>query len=63
LPERILRNCPRPHDPVTIKSIEVAGDTQRGQSLIVWVIAEGLSCPRGVDTYLMGSSDLQAPLQ
>ena len=39
-----------------------AGDMQRGQSLIVWAIAEGRSCARGVDTYLMGSSDLPAPL-
>jgi glutamate synthase (NADPH/NADH) small chain len=38
------------------------GDMQRGQSLIVWAIAEGRSCARGVDTYLMGTSDLPAPL-
>jgi glutamate synthase (NADPH/NADH) small chain len=38
------------------------GDMQRGQSLIVWAIAEGRSCARGVDTYLMGKSDLPAPL-
>jgi glutamate synthase (NADPH/NADH) small chain len=35
---------------------------QRGQSLIVWAIAEGRSCARGVDAYLMGSSHLPAPL-
>ena len=40
-----------------------AGDMQRGRSLIVWAIAEGRSCARGVDTYLMGTSDLPAPLQ
>ncbi len=39
-----------------------AGDMQRGQSLIVWAIAEGRSCARGVDMYLMGESDLPAPL-
>jgi glutamate synthase (NADPH/NADH) small chain len=39
-----------------------AGDMQRGQSLIVWAIAEGRSCARGVDVYLMGSSHLPAPL-
>jgi len=39
-----------------------AGDMQRGQSLIVWAIAEGRSCARGVDTYLMGASELPAPL-
>jgi glutamate synthase (NADPH/NADH) small chain len=38
------------------------GDMQRGQSLIVWAIAEGRSCARGVDTFLMGRSDLPAPL-
>jgi glutamate synthase (NADPH/NADH) small chain len=38
------------------------GDMQRGQSLIVWAIAEGRSCARGVDRYLMGRSDLPAPL-
>ena len=38
------------------------GDMQRGQSLIVWAIAEGRSAARGVDTYLMGASDLPAPL-
>jgi glutamate synthase (NADPH/NADH) small chain len=40
-----------------------AGDMQRGQSLIVWAIAEGRSCARGVDAYLSGASDLPAPLQ
>jgi glutamate synthase (NADPH/NADH) small chain len=29
----------------------------------VWAIAEGRSCARGVDQYLMGRSDLPAPLQ
>jgi glutamate synthase (NADPH/NADH) small chain len=38
------------------------GDMQRGQSLIVWAIAEGRSAARGVDRYLMGTSDLPAPL-
>ena len=39
-----------------------AGDMQRGQSLIVWAIAEGRSAARGIDIYLMGRSDLPAPL-
>ena len=39
-----------------------AGDMQRGQSLIVWAIAEGRSAARGVDLFLMGTSDLPAPL-
>ena len=39
-----------------------AGDMHRGQSLIVWAIAEGRSAARGVDTFLMGSSSLPAPV-
>jgi glutamate synthase (NADPH/NADH) small chain len=40
-----------------------AGDMQRGQSLIVWAIAEGRSAARGIDQYLMGESHLPAPLE
>jgi len=39
-----------------------AGDMQRGQSLIVWAIAEGRSAARGIDSFLMGNSDLPAPV-
>jgi glutamate synthase (NADPH/NADH) small chain len=39
-----------------------AGDAQRGQSLIVWAIAEGRSAARGMDAYLMGASALPAPV-
>jgi glutamate synthase (NADPH/NADH) small chain len=39
-----------------------AGDMQRGQSLIVWAIAEGRSAAAGIDRFLMGSTDLPAPL-
>jgi len=46
----------------TVPGVFAAGDMQRGQSLIVWAIAEGRSCARGVDMYLMGRSDLPAPL-
>ena len=35
-----------------------AGDMQRGQSLIVWAIADGRHAARSVDAYLMGHSDL-----
>ncbi len=45
-----------------VPGVFTAGDMQRGQSLIVWAIAEGRSCARGVDKYLMGESDLPAPL-
>jgi NADPH-dependent glutamate synthase beta subunit-like oxidoreductase len=47
----------------SVPGVFSAGDMQRGQSLIVWAIAEGRSCARGVDTFLMGKSDLPAPLQ
>ncbi|HLS64557.1 MAG TPA: glutamate synthase subunit beta [Ruania sp.] len=40
----------------------VAGDAGRGQSLIVWAIAEGRSAAAGVDAYLRGSTDLPAPI-
>jgi len=42
------------------RGVFVAGDMQRGQSLIVWAIADGRSAARGVDSYLMGSSSLPA---
>lgn len=40
----------------------VAGDCGRGQSLIVWAIAEGRSAASAVDRYLTGSSTLPAPI-
>ncbi len=39
-----------------------AGDMGRGQSLIVWAIAEGRACAASVDRYLMGSTKLPAPV-
>jgi glutamate synthase (NADPH/NADH) small chain len=41
----------------------VAGDAGRGQSLIVWAIAEGRAAAAGVDTYLTGSSTLPVPIR
>ncbi|HTR69107.1 MAG TPA: glutamate synthase subunit beta [Mycobacteriales bacterium] len=41
----------------------VCGDMGRGQSLIVWAIAEGRSCAAAVDRWLMGDSDLPAPIR
>ena len=35
-----------------------AGDTRRGQSLVVWAIREGRQCARAVDEFLMGFSEL-----
>jgi glutamate synthase (NADPH/NADH) small chain len=45
-----------------IPGVFTAGDMQRGQSLIVWAIAEGRSAARAIDEYLMGESKLPAPL-
>jgi NADPH-dependent glutamate synthase beta subunit-like oxidoreductase len=50
------------HWMTNVPGVFTAGDMQRGQSLIVWAIAEGRSAARGVDRYLMGRSDLPAPL-
>jgi glutamate synthase (NADPH/NADH) small chain len=46
----------------SVPGVFAAGDMQRGQSLIVWAIADGRSAARGVDAYLMGSSMLPAPV-
>jgi glutamate synthase (NADPH/NADH) small chain len=46
----------------SVPGVFVTGDMQRGQSLIVWAIADGRSTARGVDAYLMGRSDLPAPV-
>jgi len=42
----------------TVPGVFAAGDTRRGQSLVVWAIAEGRKAARGVDEYLMGVSKL-----
>ncbi len=47
----------------SVPGVFTAGDMQRGQSLIVWAIAEGRSCARAVDEYLMGRSTLPAPVR
>ncbi|MBJ7386685.1 MAG: FAD-dependent oxidoreductase, partial [Mycolicibacterium sp.] len=41
----------------------VCGDAHRGASLIVWAIAEGRSAAHAVDAYLMGESELPAPVR
>jgi glutamate synthase (NADPH/NADH) small chain len=46
----------------SVQGVFTAGDMQRGQSLIVWAIAEGRSAARGIDRYLMGRSALPAPV-
>ena len=45
-----------------VPGVFAAGDMQRGQSLIVWAIADGRSAARAIDQYLMGESQLPAPL-
>ena len=46
----------------SVDGVFVAGDMGRGQSLIVWAIAEGRSAARACDEFLMGSSVLPSPL-
>ena len=46
----------------TVPGVYVAGDAGRGQSLIVWAIAEGRSAAASVDRYLSGDTALPAPL-
>lgn len=47
----------------SVPGVFVAGDMGRGQSLIVWAIAEGRAAAAGVDRYLMGSTALPAPVK
>jgi glutamate synthase (NADPH/NADH) small chain len=51
--ERYMTNQP---------GVFVAGDMGRGQSLIVWAIAEGRAAAAGVDEYLMGETQLPMPI-
>jgi len=46
-----------------VPGVFVAGDMGRGQSLIVWAIAEGRAAAAGVDDYLMGVTALPAPIK
>jgi glutamate synthase (NADPH/NADH) small chain len=46
----------------TAPGVFVCGDAHRGASLIVWAIAEGRSAAHAVDAFLMGESDLPAPV-
>ena len=45
-----------------VPGVFVAGDAGRGQSLIVWAIAEGRSAAAAVDEWLMGQTHLPAPI-
>ena len=42
----------------TVERVFTAGDMHRGQSLVVWAIAEGRGCAKAVDTSLMGYSNI-----
>ena len=46
----------------SVPGVFVAGDAGRGQSLIVWAIAEGRAAANGVDQWLTGSSQLPRPI-
>ena len=46
----------------SVPGVFVAGDAGRGQSLVVWAIAEGRAAAAGVDAYLRGSSELPVPI-
>ncbi|MDX6216070.1 MAG: glutamate synthase small chain [Frankiales bacterium] len=47
----------------SVPGVFVAGDMGRGQSLIVWAIAEGRSCAAAVDAHLMGTTTLPTPIR
>jgi glutamate synthase (NADPH/NADH) small chain len=47
----------------TAPGVFVCGDAHRGASLVVWAIAEGRSAAHAVDVFLMGDSDLPAPVR
>jgi glutamate synthase (NADPH/NADH) small chain len=56
-------NVARSDDYATdVEGVFVCGDAGRGQSLIVWAIAEGRACAAGVDGYLSGSTKLPRPI-
>ena len=46
----------------TVPGVFVAGDAGRGQSLVVWAIAEGRATAAAVDTYLSGATELPSPV-
>jgi glutamate synthase (NADPH) small chain len=46
----------------SVDGVFVAGDAGRGQSLIVWAIAEGRAAAAAVDKYLTGSTNLPVPI-
>jgi len=51
-----------PERRTNVEKVFVAGDMSRGQSLIVWAIAEGRHAAHSIDKHLMGQTDLPRPL-
>jgi len=47
----------------SVPGVFVAGDMGRGQSLIVWAIAEGRAAAAAADRFMMGSTALPAPIK
>ncbi len=45
----------------SVPGIFAAGDMQRGQSLVVWAIADGRKAAAGIDQYLVGQTELSTP--
>ena len=57
-------NVARDHRYMTnVEGVFAAGDMGRGQSLIVWAIAEGRACAAGVDEFLMDETRLPRPVR
>jgi glutamate synthase (NADPH/NADH) small chain len=46
-----------------VPGVFACGDMGRGQSLIVWAIAEGRACAAGVDRHLVGETQLAVPIE
>ena len=47
-----------PNKMTSVQGVFAAGDMSRGQSLVVWALAEGREAARGIDEYLMGKTSL-----
>jgi glutamate synthase (NADPH/NADH) small chain len=47
----------------SVPGVFACGDMGRGQSLIVWAIAEGRACAAGVDRMLAGDTQLPSPIE
>ena len=47
------------HYRTNVDKVFTAGDMHRGQSLVVWAVAEGRGCAKEVDEYLMGYTNME----